>query len=934
MAKRFCLLPLFISLASSASDVSAGNILTVHDPLQYGASPAFIDTCILEIEPHGSYIEQSLILTYSDHGQYSPDTKLEVVHQFELPKGAVINDLWLWMPDTVMKAIVIDTWTAQTIYDSIVSRARDPAFLSKKGNQFKLQVYPVMGGSYRKIRLNFITPTRWLGNQASAALPLAMLQADHSTTPMVLLFRAKEDHWDEPFLMELPDCVFSDLGDSAGYHIKKAYIEDISTLDQLNLAYSQKFDQGYYFQSYRAKADTSYFQLGLAWQDFFDIAADTAAHNHYIGLDLSGAYGKKPDELFRVFNTLLPAIVRAQDTFQLAAVAGGLYEAITPEPQPGDSLHIDQALEALRQSAVIDSASTSRKKRILYCDSHAAQCWRFQDIDRLAVYKIARKTMECLDEFLDFDVVAAYDQGFEEDLSRVQADSILMTLDAFFRKGGRFLTFFDYNRDNGREKVASTLIPGLQTKRAHIRGEIHGVPTGIVGRYFLASAWANTVNELAYNQDPEVKVEVVDDAGEPVVISKQIHNGLLVVSGIWSFGDDDTQRATFGRPLLGLTHLSRYCQLPQLLDSLVQSYGRFPCDRALIFSNSDSLIPAEQIPELIANYLRKFGLLRPRISSVNLLDGKEFVPPYVNVKDEYYYGNGYFMKLMADSSGGLHFESHNQDWDQIQVALGPQAIPPRTSLTFTYRIDSGAGNVLEQLEVAPDPHNTCKPSFFIGKIQGVSSFHADVKATFWGMDTLFEKSLDLALETDTTKKSLIIPTMLANEHILQLYTSFPIDTARIVALATQHNLLTDFTAMLCLEPADTFRQHICDPPAPTDRNDPPLSVVHETGDEENVSTPSALSFNISPNPFNNCTSLVFTLPYRANVHVAIYNFLGELVYEVNWKSYDAGTHKFIWDGRDTHHSIVASGIYLVRFTLIPEAGNQRITWTGKMILIR
>ncbi|MDZ7261365.1 MAG: VIT domain-containing protein, partial [candidate division KSB1 bacterium] len=139
----------------------AENILTVHDPLQYGSNPAFIDTCILEIEPHGSYVEQTLILTYSDHGQYSSETQLEVVHQFELPAGAVINDLWLWLPDTVMKAIVIDTWTAHAIYDSIVLRARDPAFLAKKGNQFRLQVYPLLGGSYRKIRLNFITPVRF-----------------------------------------------------------------------------------------------------------------------------------------------------------------------------------------------------------------------------------------------------------------------------------------------------------------------------------------------------------------------------------------------------------------------------------------------------------------------------------------------------------------------------------------------------------------------------------------------------------------------------------------------------------------------------------------------------------------------------------------------------------------------------------------------------
>ena len=156
------------------------NVLTVQDPNVYGSKPGYIDQATLIVEPHGAYVEQSLYIDYSDHDQYSPDKILEIAHRFELPQGSVINDLWLWIGDSVMKAIMKDTWTARAIYDSIVSIKRDPAFLSKKGNQYELHVYPLPAGSYRKIKLNFITPTSWLGETGTAILPFRFLSANNA----------------------------------------------------------------------------------------------------------------------------------------------------------------------------------------------------------------------------------------------------------------------------------------------------------------------------------------------------------------------------------------------------------------------------------------------------------------------------------------------------------------------------------------------------------------------------------------------------------------------------------------------------------------------------------------------------------------------------------------------------------------------------------
>jgi hypothetical protein len=90
-------------------NIFALNELTVRVPDIYLSYPGYIDKATLVVEPYGGYSEQSLYLEYSDHGQFSSGQKVEIIHRFELPQGAVINDLWLWMGDSVMQAIMLDT---------------------------------------------------------------------------------------------------------------------------------------------------------------------------------------------------------------------------------------------------------------------------------------------------------------------------------------------------------------------------------------------------------------------------------------------------------------------------------------------------------------------------------------------------------------------------------------------------------------------------------------------------------------------------------------------------------------------------------------------------------------------------------------------------------------------------------------------------------
>ncbi len=174
------------------SQLTATNELSVLTDSWGSSKPGYIDRAVLVVEPHGGYFEQSLYLEYSDHFVFHGASNVEIVHRFELPEGSVINDMWLWIGDSVMQAIILDTWTATSIYDSIVVNKRDPALLKEKGNQYELHVYPLKSGSFRKVKINMITPVKWVGENALAELPFRMLNSDNNTVkPLEVLFRQK-----------------------------------------------------------------------------------------------------------------------------------------------------------------------------------------------------------------------------------------------------------------------------------------------------------------------------------------------------------------------------------------------------------------------------------------------------------------------------------------------------------------------------------------------------------------------------------------------------------------------------------------------------------------------------------------------------------------------------------------------------------------------
>lgn len=103
--------------------------------------------------------------------------------------------------------------------------------------------------------------------------------------------------------------------------------------------------------------------------------------------------------------------------------------------------------------------------------------------------------------------------------------------------------------------------------------------------------------------------------------------------------------------------------------------------------------------------------------------------------------------------------------------------------------------------------------------------------------------------------------------------------------------------------------------------DPSTSV-----DEDKIPTEYALSQNY-PNPFNPTTTISFSLPFRSNVVLKIYNIMGEEIANLANNTFEAGVHSLNWDAAN-----YASGLYILRIEAVSNEKN--FVDMKKMMLVR
>jgi len=76
-----------------------------------------------------------------------------------------------------------------------------------------------------------------------------------------------------------------------------------------------------------------------------------------------------------------------------------------------------------------------------------------------------------------------------------------------------------------------------------------------------------------------------------------------------------------------------------------------------------------------------------------------------------------------------------------------------------------------------------------------------------------------------------------------------------------------------------------------------------------------LTFKLSPaypNPFNASVTIPFTLPKSGKVELTVFDLLGKEVYRTTRTYAQAGHYRLNWDGVNSYHQVLSSGVYFVQ----------------------
>jgi hypothetical protein len=905
--------------------IYATNQLIARVPGNYTQASAYIQNAVLVSEPHGAYVENSLYLEYADHNAFPGSKTVEIIHRFELPEGSVVNDLWLWIGNSIMKAKMLDTWTGRHIYDSIVVMKRDPAFLTKVGNQYELHIYPLVSDSTRKIKINFITPTKWSGMNATCELPLKFLQAGAGRTDVSFLFRVRQNIWGSPAIVEDSTVVFSTLKDTLGLDYKYTRISNIQNYSSFNVAFSCDFTDGTFFRNNVVPKDDNYFQFGFVpWKIFNLKSADSVSHNILAAIDLSGVYNKNYTTLIPKLKTALAAAMKSGDRFNIIVAGAGKVKKLSSSWIPYSTSNINNILDAFVSSTFGDSVAQAKKPVVTYCDGNAYTIWSFTDIASYAAAKQYSSFSAAMPYFTSSDVVASYDHGYESPLSQTTANNAISSLDTLLANGGRFIGYYDLNRV-GKELIATHYIPSL-TVKSHTSNAVtlYRNPAGNIGMNFPESLTHNG-GYCFSTSDTTVKAELMDANGNPYILSKKVGNGFVIVTGIWPFNDDVPMRKTIAVPMFGLNAVSNNFQLTNMLGTITQSNKTDSTNTAIVFSNCDSLVTSVGADAWAGSYKNSFAGTSPQFKTVNLLDGSGITPSSITINGKEYYGSGYLLQRIADTTSGAHIETHLQDWTSVLSLMKPATYPVIDSLKVTPSLSGGTDTLKNFTEISAMRSDPERPLLYIGSTNSTGSVTFNVDVKFHGIADVKHASYTFPFAVDTTNNLLVIASMLGNIKLNNMFQYSSTDTTGIIKQALKYNLLCDYTSLIALEPNDTIKFMV----NPYDE-----SSFVPTDVKDLVIKSDSLGLSIYPNPFNPSTRISVSLANPSSVKITVYDILGREVTHLLNEENTAGQLHVTWNGTDDYGKKIASGIYLISMRGKEIQSGKTFTIIKKAIMLK
>lgn len=243
--------------------VPAQNSLWINDPdISWNWQSGRISEASLSVHPQGLYMEYGLYLTFSASSTYfDANRQLEAVLDFQLPKGSIVLDSWLWVGKNIVQGLLIDRWSASNIYEGIVDRRRDPSVLFKNSDtQYQLRVYPMKKEETRKVKITYLIPVGWSTGKIEVQIPANLLMASSLPPDLNILLWENKGFGNPVFNSDIP---FESKTDSAFGPYKRALVPADKLQTQPVLSMDAPFQNGIYLSVFEDQ-NTSYYQMALS----------------------------------------------------------------------------------------------------------------------------------------------------------------------------------------------------------------------------------------------------------------------------------------------------------------------------------------------------------------------------------------------------------------------------------------------------------------------------------------------------------------------------------------------------------------------------------------------------------------------------------------------------------------------------------------------
>jgi Ca-activated chloride channel family protein len=309
---------IFLLLASTYQAFSHFD-LRVGDPRNsWQTEQGTIEEANLTISPRGLYMEYGLYLTFSSEGTKWINEKdtLEVTLDFSLPENAMITDSWLWFGEDTIKAVILDRWTASSIYESIVRRRRDPSILFKQSaTQYQLRIFPMAGNETRKVKITYMVPVNWNRTTISANLPFPILKTSRTLPATFNIYTWESKQWKNPVILGDDNLLIQQEKDDNFGECKMVGIPSSKFNENLKIAFDTPLKDGYYFSKFQS-GDEGYYQLAVSPSSFLTNTTGNKKIAVLVDYDISNSELKIPD-LLQILKEEMQQNLNPTDSFNL-----------------------------------------------------------------------------------------------------------------------------------------------------------------------------------------------------------------------------------------------------------------------------------------------------------------------------------------------------------------------------------------------------------------------------------------------------------------------------------------------------------------------------------------------------------------------------------------------------------------------------------------